>query len=1278
MKRKSLAFILALAMVFGNSASVLAANIEIEETKAVEDSDEIVIVSDEEEDAANEDSLQEDMASAEISSEEEFEIEISEENDIVIEDAAGDSSSATDVNADFTVNEADDFKLPPLTYKEVESDYPIVSPDVTADASFNANSNYTAAKYVTPNLPALRNQNPYGSCWAHSSIALAEISLITKGVATKNIDFSELHLAYFTYNSITDPLGGTEGDRNLMTYQQMTSSEQAGAFMDRGGNLSFSQNILASWLGAADESTAPYGSASAVLKEYRSTGKGLSDSVAFEDAAHMTHYFNVTMPNYLIYSGGEYVENPDFKDDFAAVKKLIVDYGAVGISYNAYTNYTVNGVSYSAYNSANNAFYSPAKISTNHAVIVVGWDDNFSRNNFNHTPAGDGAWLVRNSWLGDGYDDEYNYNGYFWMSYYDGSLDRTGYAFDFDMGANYQHNYQYDGAMDNSTTWGKKAANVFTVHGGSEAEALKAVSFATPSVDQNYTIEIYTNLNDDTNPTSGDLAATLTGKTDYQGYYTVPLEQPINLSEGTKFSVVVALSGNNNSEGYYTTEYGVSNNGVEYWYKIYSDAKEGQSFIYKTNYYGENGTWSDFGKNYGRNIRIKAFTDDAASIDTTGISLDKTSYSVEVGEEVTPIVTIAPSNASNKKFRLESSDSSIVRVDGKNLVGVKAGTATVTAISDKGNFKASATVTVAQSYTFVVKGENFLYKGDTSTYKVVTTPADAKIKQEIVFTSSNTDVLTIDSKTGVAKAVGAGFTTIKATIGKRSESFYVTVIPAAPVVSSKVDSDNTITLTWKHNQGTEYYEVIDDEANVLGGNIQPDAYGNCTYVDKRFVGKKVSKNDYAFYSVIAYEDGYTSQDTVQIIFNSKQYNVTYVLNGAKNNVNNPSTYYEGSYYNLYDATAPNGYVFEGWYTDSNFKGSRKTAITANDKKDLTLYAKVTKEATDGDDDEDIDDGEEEEDEGNIKYVLNGGTNNKNNPKSYTPGKTTKLLNPTKEGYTFGGWFTDSRFTGRKVTSISKNSKGKLTFYAKWTPIKYTVKFNKAGGNGSMASMKVEYGTKVALKTNTLKRKGFSFAGWNTKSNGAGESYTDGQVIYNLVNQNGKIITLYAQWEALPYTVKFDTNGGTFDGDKLITYYVTDKVKTIKLQKPVKDGYVFNGWYKQYSYGRYSGKVSQIYKNNAQDYTLYASWTEIKYTVKFNGNRATNRAKMNNLVKKSVVETVVLPENKFERKGYRFVGWNTKANGRGIFIEDEAELLYPEFITKNGQTVTLYAQWEAIN
>lgn len=224
----------------------------------------------------------------------------------------------------------------------------------------------------------------------------------------------------------------------------------------------------------------------------------------------------------------------------------------------------------------------------------------------------------------------------------------------------------------------------------------------------------------------------------------------------------------------------------------------------------------------------------------------------------------------------------------------------------------------------------------------------------------------------------------------------------------------------------------------------------------------------------------------------------------------------------------------------------------------------------------------------IKYQLNGGTNNTNNKTVYAKGTSVKLYNPTKKGYTFGGWYTDAKFSGKKITNI-ENIFQNYTLYAKWTANKYTVSFNKNGLNlkGSFSAKTYTYGKTYTLPKTSTKKKGYDLV-WNTKKNGKGTSYKAGTKVKNLTSSSGKKVTLYAKWEKHKYTIKYQLKGGTNNSKNPQTYYVT--TKTIKLKNPKRKGYQFVGWY---SDKKYKNKVTQIKKGTAKNYTLYAKWKKVK-------------------------------------------------------------------------------------
>jgi uncharacterized repeat protein (TIGR02543 family) len=150
----------------------------------------------------------------------------------------------------------------------------------------------------------------------------------------------------------------------------------------------------------------------------------------------------------------------------------------------------------------------------------------------------------------------------------------------------------------------------------------------------------------------------------------------------------------------------------------------------------------------------------------------------------------------------------------------------------------------------------------------------------------------------------------------------------------------------------------------------------------------------------------------------------------------------------------------------------------------------------------------------IKYVLNGGENSEDNPDTFKATDATfKLKSPTKKGYKFSGWYTDKEFTSDKVTKIKKGTIGKVTLYAKWTPITYSVTFDGNGADsGSMKTKTYKYGKSYTLPANKFKRSGYTFVGWSTKKNGKGTTYKNKKSIKNLTTKSGKTITLYAQWK----------------------------------------------------------------------------------------------------------------------------------------------------------------------
>lgn len=363
---------------------------------------------------------------------------------------------------------------------------------------------------VTEKYPSTRDQGLFETCWAFSAIGLAEFDMINDGAADKTIDLSELQHVYFSYHNAEDAFGGTYGDSlgvSGVDYRQA------------GGNLYYCSRTLLQWEGVTSEADMPY----AQIETASTMGKEYAFS---KDVAHLQNAYIINIH-----------KNPN------AVKSEIMKHGSAGIGYYAGgANYTRGAYDTTAvYNGETvSTFYCPVKENPNHAVNIVGWDDNFPASCFAKKPQGNGAWYIRNSWTDVSGNDLYSY---FWLSYYDKSIEDEAWIFDMEPADNYDFNYQYDGCpfVAKASSSFPVAANVFKVQ-GSGNELLEAVSI-TLNEDTNvpYTIKVYANLTNPSKPRSGVLAAKVTGKTGYAGTYTIPLKKSVSMPKDTWYSVVVEL-----------------------------------------------------------------------------------------------------------------------------------------------------------------------------------------------------------------------------------------------------------------------------------------------------------------------------------------------------------------------------------------------------------------------------------------------------------------------------------------------------------------------------------------------------------------------------------------------------------------------------------------------------------------------------------------------------------------------------------------------------------------
>ena len=380
-------------------------------------------------------------------------------------------------------------------------------------------------------VSGVRNQYDFGTCWAFATIASMESSLLAKG-QTGLPDMSERHLAYFTYHSQPDALGNTSGDYTTPVGSSFGTA-MSDPYLVAGGNAIIASHVVETGQGVVSEDVAVY---DALVNAYYvfsyDLDMFLEKTALSVDKAYQS---SATIEN------ARYIAMAD-RDD---VKHAVMEYGAVVVEVKTPDDFYYNS-------SAGSYFNANKKMDSNHLAVIVGWDDGYSKDNFGSDaelprPEADGAWLIKNSW-GTGWGN----GGYYWLSYEDSIINRDvskAYVFDAVLtGDNPKNTYQYDGSgapSTNTVESGGSIANVFQVRanpGGSEQ--LDAIAISLSDVDVSYSIQVYTQVKGSADPTNGipALAEPVTGTTTYAGYYTIPLPSPVELAEGSWYSVVVTLS----------------------------------------------------------------------------------------------------------------------------------------------------------------------------------------------------------------------------------------------------------------------------------------------------------------------------------------------------------------------------------------------------------------------------------------------------------------------------------------------------------------------------------------------------------------------------------------------------------------------------------------------------------------------------------------------------------------------------------------------------------------
>lgn len=630
--------------------------------------------------------------------------------------------------ADDPTNISDEDLLPTLTYSVVDGEL------VTTAyiPYFYLQGNTAAGEGINLELPKVRDQLVYGTCWAFSAVGGMEIDLIKEGTATTSIDLSELYLAYFTAHDYDYPTGGMGQDSIDFTVYYPDYEN----YLDIGGNNTLAYRILANLLGVTTEDNNSYPDKDRTDEDKEPTSYAI--------AAQLT---------------GAYLVDPE---EHQAIKDMITAHGSIGASLwmpdapeGYYSGFSGSGATTCLYGDYPR---------TNHDILLVGWDDDFAVANFTgrKKPQNPGAWLVRNSW---GYNG-WGVNGYFWVSYEDASINYkqlTVYDATNDTTAMDDYSYSYDRAPYpyEYVSSGKNSATTsqqFTIRGG---EKIQAIGVDTASSKLNVSVKV----------TAGTDTATGSVENVREGFYRIPLDHTISLSAATTVTVEVTFTARETD--------------MEIWIP-YQPVGTDSSLRSSSGRYsftgGQDGGFSINGTAHEGDPCIKIYTKSTGEKPVTGISLDSSALPAQAQINTTYqlLAHVLPTDADNQHIYWASSDPNVAYVDKNGLIttGNTHGEAVITATTAAGDFKATCKVLIptkepdsikidglngASTYTINNENAGNFWFGSTLTMSVKITPSYAT-ERKVAWSSSNSSVLKLTGtdSDGNARfvAMGNGSTTI--------------------------------------------------------------------------------------------------------------------------------------------------------------------------------------------------------------------------------------------------------------------------------------------------------------------------------------------------------------------------------------------------------------------------------------------------------------------------------------------------------------------------------------
>ena len=465
------------------------------------------------------------------------------------------------------------------------------------------------------------------------------------------------------------------------------------------------------------------------------------------------------------------------------------------------------------------------------------------------------------------------------------------------------------------------------------------------------------------------------------------------------------------------------------------------------------------------------------------------------------------------------------------------------------------------------------------------------------------------------------------------------------------NSDAILTATWtpntytyivKHYQGTNdgKYTLVgadtEEDESLFGTVVTPSVKNYLGFTAPSTKSITVSSN--------------REHNLVEYYYSRNKYNITIDPNGGKYNGSSEVQTKEAYYDDKIGLAIPvkDGYTFSGWTIDNGTIVDNQLTVGASD---VTIKANY---------------------EANmymLTYNTNGGGISVGGKVLTYKEKIGELPIPTKAGYDFDGWYSDSLFNNKVTSDDTFNFTDHTTLYAKWIKCDYklTIDPNDGEWQGTSNPSIIGVNTDGTIEVPVPTRYGYNFDGWVLDGSGTLSSLTS-----NAIFTGGEgNATITAKWSKKTFTLFYNANGGTVSP---LSKRITFNELIGSLDVPVKNGYVFDGWYTSLTDGEVVTGQESI--TTEGDMHIFARWSldSFDLTVNPNGgewiyeNNTYTTSKTFTLNYTDTLE-IKMPT----RKGYRFNSWVFKETETGSTLSSTVS----DATFKMGyKDITIEADWSA--